>query len=433
MNINLLKVNKIPPITSITNFKVNLKDRKLEKNLRLNYTENSILFDFHGICLTNPTKVKYKVMLEGADMDWQPITNRTFANYPALSHGEYTFKVLAANNEGVWNEEPTSFSFYIKPPFWKTWWFYSLLVIAIISGIVVYIRIREKRLKMEKAILEQKVKQRTQLIREQNKELNVKNKNITDSINYARRIQRAMMPDQKLIENLGKSSFVFYRPKDIVSGDFFWYSEKDNYKIVVAADCTGHGVPGAFMSMISISALNSIVNEKGITEPGKILDSLRSQIIKDLKQSSGTEETQTKDGLDISLMVIDEENQKISFSGAYNSLYIIKNNAESFEDLSEVKADRMPIGLSAKMDQNFTTHHLNIDTGDRFYIGTDGYIDQFGGPKGKKFMSKRFKKLIFNLDRENSDNSIQELDSEFAKWKGKEEQIDDVLVIGIRY
>lgn len=433
INSKLLKVNKTPPKTTITSLKVNLKDRKLEQNLELKHTENSILFNYQSICLTNPEKIKYKVMLEGADQSWQPVTSRTFANYPALSHGEYTFKVLASNNEGIWNTNPTTYTFTIKPPFWKTWWFYSIIAVFFISGVIAFIRIREARLVKEKEILEKRVQQRTEVIRMKNKELNIKNKNITDSINYAKRIQKAMMPDIKKIKQIAKSTFVFYKPKDIVSGDFFWHTLKNEWKIVVAADCTGHGVPGAFMSMISISALNTIVNEKSIIDPGEILNNLRSQIINDLKQSSGDPESQTKDGLDIALLAVNEKEKKIKYAGAYNSLYIIKNKHETYKDLLDIKADRMPIGLSAKMDKTFTTHTFNIEEGDCFYITSDGYIDQFGGPKGKKFMSKRFKKLIFKLDKENSSNALETLDKEFNNWKGKEEQLDDVLVIGLRY
>ena len=440
-----LRYNTVPPKVSITRVRVELVDQNIYRPLELDYQHNSVLIDYKGICLTNASKVRYKVKLEGADHDWQPVTDQTFANYPSLPPGEYTFMVKARNNSGVWSKESATFSFIINPPFWQTAWFYTIVAILFIVAIILFVKIRERNLKREKAELEAKVEERTLEIREKNLLLAKKNKDITDSINYARRIQAAMMPSDERIKNILPNSFIYYRPKDIVSGDFFWAVKEAKRVLVAAADCTGHGVPGAFMSMISISALNKIVKENKVKDPAMILNNLRNDIIQDLKQT-GELGSDTKDGLDIALLSIDSENYIVDYAGAYNSLYIVKPSAEAAltfqgdfkykvfrERLIEVKADRMPIGVSERMHQMFTTKRIKVEKGDLLVITTDGYIDQFGGEKGGKMMSRRFKEILLQLPNNNVQLAYKILDERFLEWRGDYEQIDDVLVIGISF
>ncbi len=438
----LLKTLSSPPITFITKIIVNLEEIPITNKLFLSHNENAILIDYKAICISDASSVQYKVRLIGAQEEWQTPTKQTYVNFPALPHGEYRFEVIAKNNSGLWNTEPQSISFTIKPPFWQTLWFISILVFVIIVSIILFIKVRERSLLREKAELETKVQQRTVEISQKNNLLAKKNKDITDSINYARRIQSAIMPTQAKMKELLKSSFIYYRPKDIVSGDFHWNTFHNDRLIVAAADCTGHGVPGAFMSMISISSLNKIVKENQIVDPARILDNMRRDIVHDLKQSG----EQAKDGLDIALLSIDIKKNIVFFSGAYNSMYVLRKNKiiESSlnydfpysifgEYLIEVKADRMPIGVSERMDRNFTTKAIQMEKGDSLFISTDGYIDQFGGEKGKKFMSKRFKKLLFEMPYNQSDASVKLLDDQFVNWRGTHEQIDDVLIIGINF
>ncbi len=440
VNTRLLKTKTQPPITFITKFRVNLEEVSFNDNKVFNYNENAVLIDYKSICISDAPSVVYKVRLIGAEEEWQPETKQSYSNFPALPPGEYRFEVIARNNSGVWNEKAQSIAFTINPPFWQTFWFISILLIVVVISVVLFIKVREKNLLKEKAELENKVQERTVEISQKNSLLAQKNKDITDSINYARRIQRAIMPTDTDMKRLLKSSFIYYKPKDIVSGDFYWNAVHNGRLVVAAADCTGHGVPGAFMSMISISSLNKIVKEKQIVDPSRILDNMRHDIVNDLKQSG----EQAKDGLDIALLSIEVEKRLVHFAGAYNSMYIIKKNKINEDELSfdfpysvfgdyllEVKADRMPIGISERMERNFTTKSLQLDEGDRIYISTDGYIDQFGGVKGKKFMSKRFKKLLLELPYSSDEESVQILDNQFIEWRGIHEQIDDVLVIGI--
>lgn len=442
LEIKKLRQNKLPPITQISRLRVNLQDYSLEGEIVLNYKQNSILIDYQAICITNDSKVSYKVMLKGADPDWQPITNQTFANYPSLPPGNYVFMVMAANNQGVWTQLPIELKFTIRPPFWQTWWFYTIVVLILLVSIVTFIKIRERNLRVEKAILEEKVRMRTQEIQEKNIELAQKNKDITDSINYARRIQSALMPPEKELVKTVPKSFIVYMPKDIVSGDFYWHTVQNGITLVAAADCTGHGVPGAFMSMISISSLNQIVKQKGVTDPGTILNLLRENIMSALQQSAGGSDS--KDGLDIALVAIDSNAMTLQYAGAYNSLFVVKKGeydktqyfSERFKisepHLIEVKADRMPIGMSEKLASKFSTVSVPIHLGDKFYISTDGYIDQFGGQDGKKLMSKKFKEILTNLP-DSTSLAQSQLREEFISWRGNYEQIDDVLVIGLGF
>jgi serine phosphatase RsbU (regulator of sigma subunit)/Tfp pilus assembly protein PilF len=254
--------------------------------------------------------------------------------------------------------------------------------------------------------------------------IGIKNKDITDSINYSKRIQEASLPPKELKFTLFPDSFVYYCPKDIVSGDFYWYAEKNGKKLIAACDCTGHGVPGALMSMIGNNLLNQIVNEKGITDPALILDQLHVEIRKALKQE---EHAENRDGMDIALITFLNENEA-EFAGAQRPLWILRNN-----ELSEIKGNKFSIGgLQTEESRRFAKHHVTLEKNDCLYIFTDGFVDQFGGDQGKKFMSRNFKQLLLNLCTEPM--AMQELviSQTFEKWKNKREQVDDVLVIGIR-
>jgi len=255
------------------------------------------------------------------------------------------------------------------------------------------------------------------------KEIELKNEQITDSINYAKRIQSAILPvDEQLCEILN-DFFIFFRPKDIVSGDFYWARQVGEKIIIIAADCTGHGVPGAFMSLFGVAFLNEIIGKENITVPAEILDRLREMIISSLGQGTGTG---IKDGMDMAIISIHSKQNKIEFAGAYNPLYLVRG-----EELIQIDCDRMPVAIHIRMDK-FTNHELDIEKNDRLYIFSDGFADQFGGPDNKKFMYKHFKQLILN----NADKTMGEqkkmFEQVFDEWKGNNAQIDDVVVIGIQ-
>ena len=238
-----------------------------------------------------------------------------------------------------------------------------------------------------------------------------KNKDITASINYASRIQRAMLPKTQEIKGLSNNCFILYLPKDIVSGDFYWFTKIDGKLIITVGDCTGHGVPGALMSMLGISFLEEIVNNRGITESDKILNELRKEVERALHQKGKAEEA--KDGMDISLGVIDNTNKTIQFSGAYNNLYLIRNN-----ELIEYPADRMPIAIFEKADSGFKRNDIDFLQGDIIYMFSDGYADQFGGPNCKKYKYATLKALLLKINKLPLPKQEEKLRKEFNDWKG---------------
>jgi len=270
---------------------------------------------------------------------------------------------------------------------------------------------------------------------------------LSDSIDYATRIQGAILPDDKSLKNLVSDFFVLFKPKDKVSGDFYWWTTIENTTVITAADCTGHGVPGAFMSMLGISFLREIVQKEYITNSGVILRKLRKEIIKSLKQT--VETGSQKDGMDMALVSINHETNLVQFSGANNPLYIVKRGKLKVESeitdsiklfeldelpnikLYEVKPNKMPIAIYLKMD-NFTTHEIQLEKGDQIYMFSDGYADQFGGAKGKKFKYKPFKRLLLENAHKPMNEQKEILETAFISWKGSSEQIDDVVVLGIK-
>lgn len=262
-------------------------------------------------------------------------------------------------------------------------------------------------------------------IRRANTLLAHQKRQITDSIAYASRIQTALLPPVDYISSLIPEHFIFYKPRDIVSGDFYWITQKDGKIIVAVADCTGHGVPGAFMSMLGFAFLNEIVNKESELKANLILNQLRNYVKTSLHQTGRIDEA--KDGMDIALCIIDAENRKLEYSGAYNPLFLIRK-----EEIISYKADRMPIGIHIIEKKSFANHEIEIQKGDIIYIFTDGYIDQFGGKESRKFKTAPFKKLLISI----KDNSMCEqqriLEQKFNSWKGDHDQIDDVLVMGIK-
>lgn len=285
---------------------------------------------------------------------------------------------------------------------------------------------KEKKLLLENQNiqLEQKVIERTKEVLQQKEVIEQKNKEITESLLYAKRIQSAILPDMKLIYKTLDQSFILYLPKDIVSGDFYGFAQKDNRVIIAAADCTGHGVAGAFMSMIGTSLLNQIINEKGISEPSQILEHLNLGIINALKQR----ENESNDGMDISLCAIDMNQRTVKFSGANRPLWIARNG-----EILSYKPNKFPIGgLQIYHTEAFTQHEIDLKTGDVIYIFSDGFTDQFGGEKGKKLMTKKFKEELLHIQHLNMKEQENHLLGLFNKWKGDLEQVDDILIIGIK-
>jgi ligand-binding sensor domain-containing protein/serine phosphatase RsbU (regulator of sigma subunit) len=413
----------IPPVF-ITSFKVFGKEFKLDtsifytQSIELTYRENFISFEFAALDYLLPEKNLYSYKMEGLDENWSEYSTRNYISYSDLAGGDYVFMVRATNNDGIENKEGVRIHIRVIPPFYKTKWFYAICIILILILIFVFIRLRIAGINREKKILEEKVEERTS-------ELAEKNRDIMSSIEYAKRIQLAILPERKIIFNHFPDTFIYYQPKDIVSGDFYWFGVVNGKKILAVVDCTGHGVPGAFMSMIGHNLLNQIVLENKITDPSQILFQLNQLVKTALKQEN--KDHDTKDGMDVALCVIDSEKQELAFAGAFRPIYLIKGNS-----LEKIEGDKFPIGGGFNGEVLYTIHIRKLNKGDSFFIHSDGIVDQFGGPKGKKFMGKQLQALLI----ENNQLTMQELKAliieKFSEWMGELEQVDDVLIIGVR-
>jgi len=274
-------------------------------------------------------------------------------------------------------------------------------------------------------ILEDKVKERTEEVVKQREKLEELYNDVTDSIIYAKRLQNSILPTPTRIAEICPNSFVYFKPKDIVSGDFYWFEKVDNISLYAAVDCTGHGVPGAFMSLVGANGLNKIVIENKITKPSEILNKLNAYVSATLNH--GDSNDNIRDGMDMTLCSIDYDTMKLQYSGANNPLYIVRNN-----EFIIIKADKFSISSFDENKKYFTNHDVEIQKGDAIYVFSDGYADQFGGERGKKFMYKRFRDLILKNHKKSINFQKEALHSELSEWMGDVDQIDDILVIGLK-
>jgi len=395
----------------------------------LKYSDNSIRFDFSAAFYEYPGKILYSYMLDGRSSRWSPWTSETYQEFTNLREGDYIFEVKARN---IFGTESTlaRYNFTILPPWYRSvgaYIFYAILAVILLwlSARLYAYRLQRENIRLEGIITERTaeiVKHKDEIV-QKNTVLEYQKKEIEDSIRYARRIQSAVIPSEKICHEIFPESFVFFRPRNIVSGDFYWVSKVGNRIIYTAADCTGHGVPGAFMSMLGVAFLNEIVNKDNIISPDLILNQLREKVIKALQQQGISGET--RDGMDIALVCLDMEELKLEYSGAYNPLVMIRNG-----EIYETPGDKMPVGFYENMHP-FRKHEIKVEKGDLFYMYSDGYEDQFGGPDGKKFKSKRLKNLLLEICSYSMDKQKEILERSFLEWKGDLPQIDDIVLVGI--
>ena len=394
------------------------------KNLELPYYLNHLTFHFSAIDWYAPHKIKYQYKLEGLDPDWSNLTSDNKADYRNIPYGKYTFKVKAIGAAGKWSKT-FEYEFVIHPPWWRTWWAYSLYALFAISIIISIVWWNGRRLRMRAVELKIKVDEATLEIKEQKHLIEEKHKEITDSINYAERIQRSLLASKKLLDENLNDYFIFFKPKDVVSGDFYWATKlNNNYFALVTADSTGHGVPGAIMSILNIACLKE-ASLQGITSPDLFLNETRRLVIENLKNDGSLEGG--KDGMDGSLLSFDFKNNVLQFALANNPLWLVRGN-----EFIEIKGDRFPIGKHDKDKEPFTLHTIQLQKGDVVYSLTDGFADQFGGAGGKKFKFKQLQELLLSVAPEPMSAQKEKLNEVFENWKGNLEQVDDVTIFGVR-
>lgn len=389
--------------------------------LEIPHSLNHITFNFCATDWTAQHKIKYAYKLKGKDKKWHFKTDNKVV-YSYLPQGKYTFLLKASVDNENWTV-PLAFSFKIRPPWYKTIWAYLTYLLLGLAAIITFVALRTKKLVKRQRRLEQLVKDRTKEVVQQKEIVELKNKEIIASITYAQRIQRAILPSARTVKRQLANAFIFFEPKAIVAGDFYWLEEKDDHILVAAADCTGHGVPGAMVSLVCNNTLSRTVREFQLIEPALILNKVRDIVIESFTNSA----EEVKDGMDISLVSLNINTNLLKYAGANNNLYIIKPNGE----LIILKADRQPIGKYVQ-SKDFTQHEVQLEVGDTFYLFTDGFIDQFGGSHDKKFKTSGFTDLLLSIQHLSMREQKKFIQKAFSDWKGETEQVDDVCILGVR-
>jgi ligand-binding sensor domain-containing protein/serine phosphatase RsbU (regulator of sigma subunit) len=419
-------VKPVAPLVNITSIVIDDKNYDpWSEKIVLRYGRHRIKIDFIGLNYNNPEQVVYKYKLDGFDTDWIE-TKEPFARF-IVDDGIYTFKLLARSGDGVWSEKDYSFILKVRKPFWKTWWFFILAIAALIFAVYTIIKIREKKQREFQIYLEKLLDERTKEVREQKEEIELKNRDITDSINYAQRIQASILPSLRKLQHYFTGSFVYYQPRDIVSGDFYWFDviPNTNKFIVVCADSTGHGVPGAFMSLIGTTLLKDIFNRPDVQKPSDILLHLDNELKSTLNQN--LEGERPNDGMDIIVCEIDIITYKACFASAMRPFIVYQNGEQLY-----YKGSRSSIGGQIKEEKIFEDVELQLTKGDLIYMFSDGYPDQFGGPHGKKFKMVRLRNLLKDIHQKPMEEQYNYVKSNFELWQGNLEQVDDVIFMGIK-
>lgn len=409
----------------------------------IKFRDNTMTFNWAAPYFEATDALQYSFRMNGFDHSWSKWSERNEFTYTNLPHGKLVFEVKAKNVYDI-ESNPATYSFTILPPWYQTFWAYLLYVVLAFVLVLVILKLYTRRLQNEKIRLEGIVARRTAEVVRQKEELE-------DSITYASRIQRAILPSEKVLNENLVEHFIFFKPRDIVSGDFYWMTTRHDKIIVVAADCTGHGVPGAFMSLLGMSYLNEIVNKSDVMKSDEVLGLLREEIMTSLKQTG--KEGEAKDGMDLALCIIDKAKKKVQFSGAYNPLFMVRPLTKEeksglkrgiqqdfpprslYNDthvLIQITGDKMPIGITAKVMAPFKYNEIDVGKDYSFYVFSDGYVDQFGGPDGKKFMVRSFKKMILEIQDQSMEQQGKTIEKRFVEWKGNLPQVDDILVIGFK-
>lgn len=380
--------------------------------------------EFLALEYTFPEKNQYRYKMSGITEGWRKLDTKHSVSFSRLSPGTYTLSFIGSNNDLKWNKQEQSIEIVVETSIFKTVYayiFYGIVVLLVIFWILSY---RTQKLRESNQALKERQKAHIK-IENQKEELAVKNKNITDSINYARRIIDAMMPTEKAFQKILPESFVLSLPKDIVSGDFYWIAQKNDKIFLAAVDCTGHGIPGAFMSIIGFDLLRNIIEIEGIEEPAEILNRLDDGVAETFMSA---EDMELSDGMDISFCVIDTQMKFLEFAGAMNPLYLLRDN-----NIVEFKGDRHSVGNKEKEDnKHFKNQRIPLKEGDVIYLFSDGFPDQFGGPKGKKFKYRRLRHLLLTIHKLPFERQKSMLLKSIQQWKRDLDQVDDILFIGVK-
>jgi ligand-binding sensor domain-containing protein/serine phosphatase RsbU (regulator of sigma subunit) len=420
------KKRVVAPFNNINYITINDVRYSYRPSFLLPYSKKYVVRVYYsGINFGAPEKVYYSTFLQNYDEDWSKLSTTREASY-SLNDGKYKFSLASINEEGLSQSTPVSFDILIKQPFWRTWWF-ILIVIACITGIVILIiHERDKSQKKIQEYLEKELEARTSVVMKQKGEIELQNIEITDSINYAKRIQSSILPDINKLKETFKDAFILFHPRDIVSGDFYWFDKlQDDKFILVCADSTGHGVPGAFMSMIGSTLLQDIVTRKRISKPSEILTLLDKQIFSTLNQN--VELGVSNDGMDMVICEFDVSTRHIRFASAMRPVIIVIDGEPYY-----IKGNRSSVGGESVMEKFFDDQEYYLNEGDTIYLFSDGLPDQFGGADGKKMKIARLKRIIEQVSKLPMDVQKEAMSKFYFDWKGDYDQVDDILLMGVK-
>ncbi len=418
-------VREVPPFNNITSIIINDKEYQYQPIIRLPYYIYRMTVKYSGVNFSDPEKVFYQTYLENFDPEPGKMSSAREVSY-MLSDGKYKFNLLSVDENGLSRMPLVNFTILIDKPVYKKWWF-ILLVVSLLTGLVVLIiREREKSQKKIRNYLEDELDKRTSVIVKQKSEIEIQNLEITDSINYAKRIQSSILPDiNKLRENF-MDAFILFHPRDIVSGDFYWFDKIDDEKFILAcADSTGHGVPGAFMSMIGSTLLQDIITRKKISSPSQILGLLDKQIFSTLNQN--VDLGVSNDGMDMVVCEFNTRTRHLRFASAMRPIILVMSGESHY-----IKGDRSSVGGESAIEKYFVNQEYYLSEGDTLYLFSDGIPDQFGGEDGKKMKIARLKKIIDQVSRLPMRDQEKAMSDYFNEWKGNYDQVDDILMIGVR-
>ncbi len=392
-------------------------------SMTLSHEENNFTIEFAALHYGMTGKKRYQYRLRNYQEEWiEADEKRSFASFTNLREGTYIFEVRGTNTDGVWSKQIRQLEITIKPPFWASVWFVTLCTLSLLGSAFGFYRLRISQIKAQKRILEELVKARTIEVLQQKEALEAQNRDIRASIQYAKSIQDAMLLSEEDILAILPEAFVFLKPRDIVSGDFYWIGKVQNKTLIVAADCTGHGVPGAFMSLIGNDLLNEIIRIQECTNPKIILEYLHKGIRNSLKQAQNN----SRDGMEMAVAVADHEAQTLTFAGA--GLPIIY----CYEDkMYYLKGNMFGVGGSQNPEDIKFENHLIPCQNTIFYLYSDGYQDQFGG-ENRKYMSKRFKEFLYQIHKLPLQEQRSLVEQNLKNWQTDYKQVDDILVIGFR-
>ena len=414
-----------PPLINLNYVVINDIRYDYQPVYTLSFGNYFMRLNFVGISFNDPDKVNYSVFVENIDDKWSAFSPVREMPYN-LRDGKYKFNIVSVSNEGTSQQEPFSFVIIVKKPWWRTGSAIIAWILILVGTVVLIIKVREKSQKKRQEYLEAELDARTSVIRSQKEEIELQNIEITDSINYAKRIQTSILPDYNKLKEVFSDAFVIFRPRNIVSGDFYWFDwlDKDKF-ILVCADSTGHGVPGAFMSMIGTTLLRDIVTRQKISKPSQVLSLLDKQIFSALNQNM--ELGVSNDGMDMVVCEFNLKRRHVKFASAMRPLIIIIGGEPFY-----IKGNRASISGESVMEKYFDDHEYYLNDGDTIYLFSDGLPDQFGGSDGKKMKIARLKKLIERIADIPMDEQKSIISKFYDEWKGSYEQVDDILLMGIK-